>query len=68
MIIRPDYFNHWKTLTLAELTALGKPSILIPLPRSAGDHQRSNAERLAARGAAIVIDENDPGAAPQIKA
>lgn len=48
-------------ITLAELTALGKPSILIPLPTAAAGHQRSNAEVLAAAGAALVIDENEPG-------
>ena len=34
--------------TLAELTAAGKPSILIPLPTATDDHQRKNAEALAA--------------------
>jgi UDP-N-acetylglucosamine--N-acetylmuramyl-(pentapeptide) pyrophosphoryl-undecaprenol N-acetylglucosamine transferase len=36
--------------TIAELTALGKASILIPLPTSAGDEQRHNARHLAALG------------------
>ena len=35
--------------TLAELTAAGKPAVLIPLPTAADDHQRKNAEVLAAR-------------------
>ena len=43
--------------TLAELTAAGRPSILIPLPTATDDHQRRNAEALASRGAAIVIDQ-----------
>ena len=30
--------------TLAELTALGVPAVLVPLPTSANDHQRRNAE------------------------
>jgi hypothetical protein len=38
--------------TIAELTALGKAAVLIPLPTSAGDEQRRNARRLAALGAA----------------
>ena len=46
-------------LTLAELTACGLPSILIPYPFAAGDHQRKNAESLSARNSAVVIDEND---------
>src|SRR5207249_2114306 len=41
--------------TLAELTALGKPAVLVPYPFAADDHQRKNAESLVARGAAILI-------------
>jgi UDP-N-acetylglucosamine--N-acetylmuramyl-(pentapeptide) pyrophosphoryl-undecaprenol N-acetylglucosamine transferase len=41
--------------TLAEITAAGKPSILIPLPTATDDHQRKNAEALAASGAAEVL-------------
>ena len=42
-------------LTLAELTVLGKPSILIPYPYAADDHQRVNAETLVQHGAACMI-------------
>lgn len=42
-------------LTLAELTVLGKPSILIPYPYAADDHQRINAETLVQHGAARMI-------------
>lgn len=45
--------------TLAELTAAGKPSILIPLPTATDDHQRKNAEALAAQGAAEVLLQRD---------
>jgi UDP-N-acetylglucosamine--N-acetylmuramyl-(pentapeptide) pyrophosphoryl-undecaprenol N-acetylglucosamine transferase len=41
--------------TLAELTALGKPALLVPYPYAADDHQRKNAESLVAQGAAIMI-------------
>jgi len=41
--------------TLAELTALGKPAVLVPYPYAADDHQRKNAESLVARGAASMI-------------
>jgi UDP-N-acetylglucosamine--N-acetylmuramyl-(pentapeptide) pyrophosphoryl-undecaprenol N-acetylglucosamine transferase len=41
--------------TLAELTAAGRPAILIPLPTATDDHQRKNAETLAAAGAAEVV-------------
>ncbi len=45
--------------TLAELTAAGKPSILIPLPTATDDHQRKNAEALASTGAAEVLLQQD---------
>ena len=45
--------------TLAEITASGKPAILIPLPTATDDHQRKNAEVLASVGAAEVIDQRD---------
>ncbi len=44
--------------TLAELTAAGRPSMLIPLPTAADDHQRRNAEVLAAAGAAEVLEQS----------
>jgi UDP-N-acetylglucosamine--N-acetylmuramyl-(pentapeptide) pyrophosphoryl-undecaprenol N-acetylglucosamine transferase len=43
--------------TLAELTASGRPSILVPLPTATDDHQRRNAEALVTRGAARMIDQ-----------
>lgn len=45
--------------TLAELAAVGVPAILIPLPTSADDHQRKNAEALALQKAAIIIEQKD---------
>ncbi|MDD9964773.1 MAG: undecaprenyldiphospho-muramoylpentapeptide beta-N-acetylglucosaminyltransferase [Myxococcales bacterium] len=44
--------------TVAELCAIGRPSILIPYPYAAEDHQAKNAEALARAGAAIAIREN----------
>jgi UDP-N-acetylglucosamine--N-acetylmuramyl-(pentapeptide) pyrophosphoryl-undecaprenol N-acetylglucosamine transferase len=44
--------------TLAELTAAGRPAVLIPLPTAADDHQRKNAEVLAAAGAAELLDQS----------
>lgn len=46
-------------LTLAEITACGKPSILIPYPFAAADHQRRNAEVMQKAGAASVILERE---------
>jgi UDP-N-acetylglucosamine--N-acetylmuramyl-(pentapeptide) pyrophosphoryl-undecaprenol N-acetylglucosamine transferase len=45
--------------TLAEITAAGKPAILIPLPTATDDHQRRNAEALASAGAAEVLRQVD---------
>lgn len=48
--------------TLAELAALGKPSILLPYPYHRDMHQRGNARVLAERGAAILLEDfRDPG-------
>ena len=46
-------------MTGAELCAWGIPSVLIPLPTAAEDHQRHNAEALAAAGAAVMILQQD---------
>ncbi|MFH1373505.1 MAG: undecaprenyldiphospho-muramoylpentapeptide beta-N-acetylglucosaminyltransferase [bacterium] len=42
-------------LTLAELLACGVPSILVPYPYAAGDHQSKNAANLVRQGMAKVI-------------
>lgn len=41
--------------TVAELTALGLPSILIPYPYSAGGHQEKNAMMLQKAGASVLV-------------
>lgn len=41
--------------TVAEITALGKASILIPYPYAAYNHQETNARRLLSRGACEMI-------------
>lgn len=43
--------------TVAELAAAGKPSLLIPFPQAADDHQRRNADVLAEAGAARLLIE-----------
>lgn len=45
--------------TLAELAACGIPSILVPFPFAAKDHQTTNAKRLEREGAAMVIAERE---------
>jgi UDP-N-acetylglucosamine--N-acetylmuramyl-(pentapeptide) pyrophosphoryl-undecaprenol N-acetylglucosamine transferase len=45
--------------TTAELIAAGKASVMIPFPFAADDHQRKNAEALAAAGAAKMILQQD---------
>ena len=45
--------------TIAELTALGKPAILVPYPYAAGDHQYQNALYLSKKRAAVLIPEHD---------
>jgi UDP-N-acetylglucosamine--N-acetylmuramyl-(pentapeptide) pyrophosphoryl-undecaprenol N-acetylglucosamine transferase len=45
--------------TLAEITAWGLPSVLIPYPYGTDGHQYLNAEELADRGAAEVVEERD---------
>lgn len=49
--------------TIAELEAVGRPALLVPYPHAMDDHQTANAENLAARGAAWVIQERELTAA-----
>jgi len=46
-------------LTVAEVTAMGKPAIFVPYPFAADDHQRLNAQSLVDQGAAEMILEKD---------
>jgi UDP-N-acetylglucosamine--N-acetylmuramyl-(pentapeptide) pyrophosphoryl-undecaprenol N-acetylglucosamine transferase len=43
--------------TMAELAAAGKPSLLVPFPQAADDHQRKNADVFVAAGAAELMVE-----------
>ncbi|MCP4810395.1 MAG: undecaprenyldiphospho-muramoylpentapeptide beta-N-acetylglucosaminyltransferase, partial [Proteobacteria bacterium] len=45
--------------TLAELTALGKPMVLVPSPNVTDNHQEENARGLESTGAAMVVVERD---------
>jgi UDP-N-acetylglucosamine--N-acetylmuramyl-(pentapeptide) pyrophosphoryl-undecaprenol N-acetylglucosamine transferase len=54
--------------TVAELAASGKPSLLVPFPQAADDHQRKNAEVLVEGGAATILLEKDMTAAALLQA
>ncbi|TSC68080.1 MAG: hypothetical protein G01um101466_559 [Parcubacteria group bacterium Gr01-1014_66] len=45
--------------SIFEIALWGKPAILVPLERSAQDHQRKNAYAYAQTGAALVIEEGN---------
>lgn len=45
--------------TLAELEAMGRPSILVPLPTAADDHQTANASALQRAGASVLLPERE---------
>ena len=48
-------------MSLAELTAWGIPSLLVPLPSAAANHQHHNAVALADAGAALLVPESELG-------
>jgi UDP-N-acetylglucosamine--N-acetylmuramyl-(pentapeptide) pyrophosphoryl-undecaprenol N-acetylglucosamine transferase len=49
-------------MTLAEVTAWGIPSILVPYPLATADHQTLNARAVEDAGAAVVIAQREIGA------
>ena len=53
--------------SIAELTNLGKPSVLVPYPHATGDHQRHNARALVASGAAMLVEDDCLGQEASIK-
>jgi UDP-N-acetylglucosamine--N-acetylmuramyl-(pentapeptide) pyrophosphoryl-undecaprenol N-acetylglucosamine transferase len=48
-------------MALAELCAWGIPSVLVPFPHAAANHQHHNAAALAGAGAAVMIPESQLG-------
>jgi UDP-N-acetylglucosamine--N-acetylmuramyl-(pentapeptide) pyrophosphoryl-undecaprenol N-acetylglucosamine transferase len=54
--------------TVAELAAAGKPSLLIPFPQAADDHQRKNADVLVVANAAAMLLEANLNAETLIQA
>ena len=45
--------------SLAELTNLGKPAVLVPYPHATGNHQFFNAEALVKQGAAELVEDRN---------
>ena len=45
--------------TLAELCAVGVPSVLVPFAAAVDDHQTKNAQYLVERGAAVLLKQDD---------
>lgn len=43
--------------TIAEVLTLGIPSIMVPFPKAADDHQRANAQSVVEAGAGVMIDD-----------
>jgi UDP-N-acetylglucosamine--N-acetylmuramyl-(pentapeptide) pyrophosphoryl-undecaprenol N-acetylglucosamine transferase len=52
--------------TISEITSLGKPSILVPFPYAAHNHQFENAKILESEDAALLIEDKD--ATPEVLA
>jgi UDP-N-acetylglucosamine--N-acetylmuramyl-(pentapeptide) pyrophosphoryl-undecaprenol N-acetylglucosamine transferase len=50
--------------TLAELSAVGRPALLIPYPHATGDHQTANARALAEAGGGWVLPQS--GLSPEV--
>lgn len=46
-------------ITCSEIAVLGKPSVMIPYPYAAGDHQRMNAMVFQRAGASVMISDKD---------
>ena len=44
-------------MSIAEFAAVGVPSILVPFPNAAGDHQRINAQAIANLGGGVLIED-----------
>ncbi len=54
--------------TISEISILGKPTILVPSPNVAQDHQTKNATALAQNEAAVIVKDADADASLILKA
>jgi UDP-N-acetylglucosamine--N-acetylmuramyl-(pentapeptide) pyrophosphoryl-undecaprenol N-acetylglucosamine transferase len=46
-------------MTISEITAIGKPSVLIPLKIAANNHQMLNAKVMEKNGASVILEEDE---------
>ncbi|MEH6568821.1 MAG: undecaprenyldiphospho-muramoylpentapeptide beta-N-acetylglucosaminyltransferase [Halioglobus sp.] len=49
-------------LTVSELSIMGRPAILVPLPQAIDDHQSANARFLVAPGGAVLLRQSEMSA------
>ncbi len=54
-------------VTLAEIAAASRASILVPLPSAKDDHQTANAEYFEEKGAALVVRQTEADGAANLK-
>ncbi len=59
MYISEIVVSRASATTLAEISSMAKPSILIPLPISASNHQYFNAKRYEDIGASVMVEERE---------
>jgi UDP-N-acetylglucosamine--N-acetylmuramyl-(pentapeptide) pyrophosphoryl-undecaprenol N-acetylglucosamine transferase len=45
--------------SIAEITALGLPAVLVPFPFATDDHQTKNAAAMVAHGAAVLVPDGE---------
>lgn len=50
--------------TVSELCLVAKPTLFVPSPNVAEDHQTKNARALAVKGAALLIPDSEAVAEP----
>jgi UDP-N-acetylglucosamine--N-acetylmuramyl-(pentapeptide) pyrophosphoryl-undecaprenol N-acetylglucosamine transferase len=53
--------------SIFELTAAGRPAILVPYPHATGDHQSANAAWMERAGAATVLSDSELGGAAGVE-
>ncbi len=56
---RSDFIVARSGSSVLEIVACGRPSLLVPYPFAADDHQKANAQVLEKQGAAIVISDSN---------